>query len=258
MPVDLHRLGTPCSKPPIPPSAAVARAAVSRAARGLGVERVLRDLSAAAPGAARRRPPGAGAAGAGGERTSTRPLRPTCKDQGYATRTAGSSAPTTGRGPAPRTGCRSGWPSSRSSHGRKVSLIGWSLGGVFAREMARRAPDAGALGDHARQPVRRRAARRAMPGSCTSGPAIAGRGLARRERMRRRLRCPRRAIFSRSDGIVAWQGCLEREGPPSENIEVEGSHCGLGHNPAVLYAVADRLASPKGAGGRSSAAGSGA
>ena len=57
---------------------------------------------------------------------------------------------------------------------------------------------------------------------------------------------PATAIFSRSDGIVAWQGCLEREGPASENIEVEGSHSGLGHNPLVLYAIADRLAQPEG------------
>jgi hypothetical protein len=57
---------------------------------------------------------------------------------------------------------------------------------------------------------------------------------------------PSTAIYSRSDGIVAWQGCLEREGPLSENIEVEGSHCGLGHNPAVLYAICDRLAQPEG------------
>jgi hypothetical protein len=51
---------------------------------------------------------------------------------------------------------------------------------------------------------------------------------------------------SRSDGIVAWQGCLEQEGPLAENIEVEGSHCGLGRNPVVLHAIADRLAQPEG------------
>ena len=53
---------------------------------------------------------------------------------------------------------------------------------------------------------------------------------------------PCTAIFSRSDGIVAWQGCVEEQGPTTENIEIEGSHCGLGHNPAALYAIADRLA----------------
>lgn len=57
---------------------------------------------------------------------------------------------------------------------------------------------------------------------------------------------PSTAINSRSDGIVAWQGCLERESPTTANVEVEGNHSGLGHNPAVLYAIADRLAQPEG------------
>ena len=58
---------------------------------------------------------------------------------------------------------------------------------------------------------------------------------------------PTTSIFSRTDGICAWQGCLNPDGPTSENIEVDGSHCGLGHHPAVVYAIADRLAQPEGA-----------
>jgi hypothetical protein len=57
---------------------------------------------------------------------------------------------------------------------------------------------------------------------------------------------PSTAIWSRGDGIVAWQNCVEPMGAMSDNIEVHGSHCGLGVNPAVLYAVADRLALPEG------------
>jgi hypothetical protein len=57
---------------------------------------------------------------------------------------------------------------------------------------------------------------------------------------------PSTAIYSRTDGVVAWQGCREEAGAMSENIEVEGSHCGLGHNPVVLNAIADRLALPEG------------
>ena len=64
--------------------------------------------------------------------------------------------------------------------------------------------------------------------------------------MRQALAVPATAIYSRSDGIVAWQGCLEQDGPLAEIIEVEGSHCGLGHNPLVLHAIADRLAQPEG------------
>ena len=53
---------------------------------------------------------------------------------------------------------------------------------------------------------------------------------------------PSTAIYSRADGVVAWQNCCEEVGPTSDNIEVYGSHCGLGINASVLYAVADRLA----------------
>lgn len=58
---------------------------------------------------------------------------------------------------------------------------------------------------------------------------------------------PTTSIFSRTDGICAWQNCLNEEGPEAENIEVHGSHCGLGHLPAAVYAVADRLAQAEGA-----------
>jgi hypothetical protein len=64
---------------------------------------------------------------------------------------------------------------------------------------------------------------------------------------------PTTSIFSRTDGICAWQACLNKDGPKVENIEVNGSHCGLGHHPAVVYAIADRLAQPE-ALGRSSTA----
>jgi hypothetical protein len=57
---------------------------------------------------------------------------------------------------------------------------------------------------------------------------------------------PTTAIYSRSDGICAWECCVEKRTAGSESIEVHGSHCGLGHNPAAVYAIADRLAQPEG------------
>jgi hypothetical protein len=58
---------------------------------------------------------------------------------------------------------------------------------------------------------------------------------------------PTTSIFSRTDGIVNWRTCLLRPSPTAENIEVHlASHVGLGVNPAVLWAVADRLAQPEG------------
>ena len=60
------------------------------------------------------------------------------------------------------------------------------------------------------------------------------------------LQMPSSALYSRTDGIVHWRTCLAQEGQQSENIEVYGSHCGLGFNPAVAVVLADRLAQPIG------------
>ena len=60
------------------------------------------------------------------------------------------------------------------------------------------------------------------------------------------LAVPSTSIYTRSDGIVHWRTCLETKGPHSENVEVFGSHCGLGFNPSVALVVADRLAQEPG------------
>ena len=57
---------------------------------------------------------------------------------------------------------------------------------------------------------------------------------------------PVTAIYSRSDAIVPWRASRVAPGPCKENLEVRGSHLGLGVNPSVFLAVADRLAQPEG------------
>lgn len=59
--------------------------------------------------------------------------------------------------------------------------------------------------------------------------------------------CPTTSIFSRTDGIVAWPCRVQAPGAQAESIEVRASHVGMGVNPFVLYALADRLAQPEGA-----------
>ena len=66
------------------------------------------------------------------------------------------------------------------------------------------------------------------------------------EEIKRAPPVPTTSIYSRTDGIVAWQCSVQEAAPQTENIEVEASHVGLGVNPAVLYAIADRLAQPEG------------
>jgi pimeloyl-ACP methyl ester carboxylesterase len=133
-------------------------------------------------------------------------------------------------------------------HTRKVTLIGWSLGGLYAREigklMASRVRQVITIGT----PFNAQADHtnlgwlyRLLSGSSSAiGPALS-----------RRLRTPpplrTTSIYSRSDGIVAWQTC--RHAKPTKlvnDIEVHGSHLGLGWNQDVLAAVADRLSQPPG------------
>ena len=177
---------------------------------------------------------------------STRPLRRYLKDQGYAAH-GWKLGPNRGPRPGAEAKMQDRLAELHDRHGRRVSVIGWSLGGIFAREMARRAPEqvrcvitlgspfSGAPKASNAWKLYERASQRKVE------------DWPERERMKTPPPVPSTAIYSRSDGIVAWQGCREQEGPTSENIEVEGSHCGLGHNPAVLYAIADRLAQPEGA-----------
>jgi dienelactone hydrolase len=133
-------------------------------------------------------------------------------------------------------------------HGRPVSVVGWSLGGIFARTLARRSPQ-----------LVRQVVTLGSPFRLTrSDQSRATRAFDRFSHLHVEqlslpleggaapLPVPTTSIYSRYDGIVAWRACLETPGPSAENVEVYGSHLGLGHNPAVIWAVTDRLAQPEG------------
>jgi pimeloyl-ACP methyl ester carboxylesterase len=176
---------------------------------------------------------------------STQPLRTYLGAQGYAAH-GWKQGPNRG----PRSGVEAGIDARLAElalhYNRKVSLIGWSLGGVLAREAARRSPalvrQVITLGSPFANEPRASNAWRLYE-------ALSGRRVddwPHREAMKLPPPVPSTAIYTRSDGIVAWQGCREQESATTENIEVEGSHSGLGYNPAVLYAIADRLALPEG------------
>ena len=134
------------------------------------------------------------------------------------------------------------------SCGRKVSIVGWSLGGVYARDLALQAPDmvryVVTLGSPFANDVRATNATRLY--EALSGEAVDG-DPEFREAIAGDLPVPATSIYSRADGVVNWQTCLLRPSATSENIEVYlASHVGLGVNPAALWAVADRLAQVEG------------
>jgi pimeloyl-ACP methyl ester carboxylesterase len=132
--------------------------------------------------------------------------------------------------------------------GRKVSLIGWSLGGVYARDLALQMPDMVrsviTLGSPFANDIRATNATRLY--EALSGEAVDDNPDIR-EAIAGDLPVPATSIYSRADGVVNWRTCLLRPSDRAENIEVHlASHIGLGVNPAALWAVADRLAQPEG------------
>lgn len=133
--------------------------------------------------------------------------------------------------------------------GRKISLIGWSLGGVLARELAKLHPDRVRLVISLGSPISDDRgytnARRLFEllNGKEPEPMQGGRfrGLDEAPPV------PTTSILTKTDGIVHWRGSVQKPSrTPSENIEVYASHCGLGVNPSVMVAIADRLAQPEG------------
>ena len=132
-------------------------------------------------------------------------------------------------------------------HGR-IDIVGWSLGGIFARELARLAPQTIrqviTLGspfqietptDSNASPVYRSLSHLHAPHLEMRVPAY----------VREELPVPATSIYTRADGVVRWHHCLNHDTPFTENDEVYCSHCGLGFNLAALLVVADRLAQPE-------------
>jgi pimeloyl-ACP methyl ester carboxylesterase len=130
----------------------------------------------------------------------------------------------------------------RRESGRKVSLVGWSLGGIFAREIAKLMPEdircVITLGSPFTGNPRANNAWRFY--ELVSGHRLDDdHAIAH---VRKPPPVPTTSIFSRTDGVVAWQCCLQAEEEHAESIEVHASHIGIGVNGAAWYAVADRLA----------------
>jgi len=178
---------------------------------------------------------------------STRPLRAFLRTRGYAVNGWGQGR-NLGLRPGVQHALTDLLEEMNDSHGRKVSLIGWSLGGLYARQLAKMMPErvrsvitlespfaAGPRSTNAWRIYEMASGRPAEEEDARFGGALSVPPPV-----------PTTAIFSRTDGICAWQGCMQQSSAQAESIEVESSHCGMGHHPAAVYAVADRLAQPEG------------
>ncbi len=134
-------------------------------------------------------------------------------------------------------------------HGRKVSLVGQSLGGVYARELARELPDL------VRQVISLGSPFTGHPLASTgahlyewlSGDRFEDMDFNRHLEMRIKPPVPTTSIYSKLDGVVAWQCSIETGQPHGESINLRGhSHIGMASAPLALYLIAERLAQPEG------------
>jgi pimeloyl-ACP methyl ester carboxylesterase len=132
---------------------------------------------------------------------------------------------------------------------KKVSLVGWSLGGLYARQLAAAYPElvrqvitlGTPFGDPRSTiiwPIMQRLRDAAEPSHTDMAAWV--------ERARIPIEVPLSVIWSRTDGFVHPSIAVLPDGPRTENIHVCSSHAGFGVNPMAFYVVADRLAQPEG------------
>lgn len=130
-------------------------------------------------------------------------------------------------------------------HKMKISLIGWSLGGIYARQIGKAKPN------KIRQIITMGSPFKGVVHSnnakwiydlLTKGDGLSSIDPALIADIPNPAPVPTTAIYSKQDGVVPWQYCMEeQENEIHQNIEVSGSHLGLGVNHQVLEIVADRL-----------------
>ena len=180
--------------------------------------------------------------------TSTHPLRAFLKDLGYEVHGWYQ-----GMNRGPRKGVLARMQEQleavHKDTGQPVSLIGWSLGGVYAREMSKLVPTAVrnviTLGTPFAQSPRSTNAWRVY--SMLSGETLPDEVMLRA--IAEAPSVPYTSLYSKTDGVVAWPASIQKPDANNaaiENIEIFASHLGIGANPAAWYVIADRLAQPAG------------
>jgi len=187
--------------------------------------------------------------GLGADHTFMTPLAKRCERLGYACHHWGR-----GRNTGP-TGSLAAWLQELADDvdemvgrdGETVTLIGWSLGGLYAREVAKAIPG------RVRQVITLGTPYADVSGSTNVGwlyELLNGGPTALSSSLAMTLKTPPpvpiTSIYSRSDGVVAWQACRVATSVRAENIEVESSHLGLVWHPDVLAIVAERLSQAEG------------
>lgn len=133
--------------------------------------------------------------------------------------------------------------------GEKVSLVGWSLGGSMACQLSQRMPEKVRQVITLGSPMRGRAQSTSVwrvYEAATGERVSSDKTRDQMAEISAAPKVPTTAVYTKADGVVPWQNCQVADSHHSENLEVYGSHCGLGVNGTVLYLIANRLAQSEG------------
>jgi pimeloyl-ACP methyl ester carboxylesterase len=130
---------------------------------------------------------------------------------------------------------------ARRETGRPVALVGWSIGGVLSREVARERPDLVAQVITFGTPVVGGPTYTALAGRYPPEVRDAVRQVVA-DRDARPITVPITAIWSPNDGVVSARACIDDVSPHCEHVRVTSAHLGMGFDPEVWAIVAQRLA----------------
>ncbi len=128
-----------------------------------------------------------------------------------------------------------------------VPVVGWSLGGVYARLVAQEHPALVEQVVSLGSPFNFATTEKSLLSPLWD--YLRERGTFARDQENvdlDQIPVPSTSVFTKSDGVVAWQSCVQSPGRRAENVEVRGSHTGLGFNASVGLVLADRLAQDPG------------
>jgi len=143
----------------------------------------------------------------------------------------------------------------QDAYGKKVSVVGWSLGGLYARVLGHKLPNAvrqvitlGTPFNFAHSPNQDVAVPSAivklyqrLNPSIEQDELVSGSPI-----WEQAPPVPSTSIYSETDGVASWRYCIDRIGKQTENLCISGSHIGMTHNPVIMYTIAERLAQREG------------
>ncbi len=121
-----------------------------------------------------------------------------------------------------------------------IDLVGWSAGGIFGRVLASHRPEMVRQVISLGSPVRLDSQQSNLAGVSEFLSRFYLQTPAKIDVDE--IPVPSTSVWTASDGIVPPEACQQTVGPRAENVQVRGSHSGLGANPAAFFVVADRLA----------------